>query len=58
MIEIQNFEFPDWQSAQEKFESSLLKELYPLYPTTRKLADRLKVSHNKIAMKLRKYEIG
>lgn len=53
-----NCHFPDWHSAQEAFESKLLKELYPLYPTTRKLAERLKVSHNKIAMKLRKYQIN
>jgi TyrR family helix-turn-helix protein len=51
-------QFVDWSSAQQQFESDLLKELYPLYPTTRKLAERLNVSHNKIAMKLRKYGIG
>jgi transcriptional regulator of aroF, aroG, tyrA and aromatic amino acid transport len=56
--EMQNSEFADWNTAQETFESKLLNGLYPLYPTTRKLADRLKVSHNKIAMKLRKYQIG
>lgn len=47
----------DWASAQAKFEKQLLKGLYPHYPTTRKLADRLKVSHNKIAMKLRQFGI-
>lgn len=52
------YECKDWSSAQDKFESDLLKELYPLHPTTRKLAERLKVSHNKIAMKLRKYGIS
>ena len=51
-------EWSDWSTAQDEFESNLLKELYPLYPTTRKLAERLKVSHNKIAMKLRKYRIS
>jgi TyrR family helix-turn-helix protein len=51
-------QWSDWNSAQEKFEGDLLKTLYPLYPTTRKLAERLKVSHNKIAMKLRKYDIS
>ncbi len=50
-------EFKDWQSAQEHFEETLLTQLLPMYPTTRKLAKRLKVSHNKIAMKLRKYAI-
>lgn len=48
----------DWSSAQERFEKQLLSQLYPFFPTTRKLAERLNVSHNKIAMKLRKYHIG
>ncbi len=52
------YQFDDWESAQSWFEKSLLSKLYPLFPTTRKLADRLKVSHNKIAMKLRKYQIN
>jgi len=47
----------DWSSAQADFEKKLLQQLYPLFPTTRKLAKRLKVSHNKVAMKLRKYGI-
>lgn len=48
----------DWAKLQAKFESQLLKKLYPLYPTTRKLAQRLKVSHNKIAMKLREHGVN
>lgn len=48
----------DWSSAQADFEKKLLVQLYPLFPTTRKLAERLNVSHNKIAMKLRKYQIS
>lgn len=47
----------DWSSAQSEFEEKLLTQLYPLFPTTRKLAERLKVSHNKIAMKLRQHGI-
>jgi len=47
----------DWASAQADFEKQLLIQLYPLFPTTRKLAERLNVSHNKIAMKLRQYNI-
>lgn len=43
----------DWASAQAEFEERLLRQLYPLFPSTRKLAQRLHVSHNKIAMKLR-----
>ena len=46
-----------WQSAQQQFETNLLKQLLPFYPTTRKLAKRLNVSHNKIAMKLRQYQL-
>jgi transcriptional regulator of aroF, aroG, tyrA and aromatic amino acid transport len=47
----------DWSSAQANFEAKLLAQLHPLFPTTRKLAERLKVSHNKIAMKLREHGI-
>lgn len=47
----------DWCSAQAEFERNLLNSLSPLYPSTRKLAERLKVSHNKIAMKLREHKI-
>jgi TyrR family helix-turn-helix protein len=47
----------DWQSAQQAFEAKLLNQLYPQYPSTRKLAARLKVSHNKIAMKLKQHGI-
>lgn len=46
-----------WQQAQQQFEQQLLTALYPLYPSTRKLAERLNVSHNKIAMKLRSLNI-
>lgn len=53
-----NWQNMDWAEAQEDFEEKLLRQLYPLFPTTRKLADRLKVSHNKIAMKLRRYNIN
>jgi len=51
-------ELADWASAQANFEQQLLTTLYPFYPTTRKLAARLKVSHNKIAMKLRQFGIN
>ena len=47
----------DWQSAQATFEKELLQTLYPLFPSTRKLAHRLNVSHNKIAMKLKEHGI-
>jgi len=48
----------DWGLLQATFELQMLKKLYPLYPTTRLLAARLKVSHNKIAMKLREHGIS
>lgn len=44
--------------AVEQFEKSLLTKLYSSYPSTRKLADRLSVSHAKISRKLKKYEIS
>ncbi len=47
----------DWASAQAVFEQQLLQYFYPRFPTTRKLAERLKVSHNKIAMKLRQHQL-
>lgn len=56
-IEDHNWQNKDWLTAQADFEEKLLRQLYPLFPTTRKLAERLNVSHNKIAMKLRKYGI-
>lgn len=49
--------FESWEAAQAAFEKELLREYLPLHSTTRKLADRLQVSHNKIAMKLRKHNI-
>jgi len=48
----------DWSSAQAEFERDLLTEYYPQFPSTRSLAKRLNVSHNKIAMKLREYDIS
>ncbi|MGB1262388.1 MAG: sigma 54-interacting transcriptional regulator [Cognaticolwellia sp.] len=50
-------EIEDWAHAQAQFEQRLISGLYPYYPSTRKLAERLKVSHNKIAMKLREFGI-
>lgn len=49
--------YGNWEEEQDKFERELLISLYPKYPTTRLLAERLGVSHNKVAMKLRKYGI-
>ena len=47
----------DWEQAVASFERALLERLYPQYPSSRKLAARLKMSHSMIANKLRKYRI-
>jgi TyrR family helix-turn-helix protein len=47
----------DWDNSVANFERSLLEKLYPQYPSSRKLAVRLKTSHSMIANKLRKYGI-
>ncbi|OUS17275.1 hypothetical protein A9Q97_01775, partial [Rhodospirillales bacterium 47_12_T64] len=46
-----------YKDALEDFEKRLFTELYPLYPSSRKLAQALKVSHTTVADKLRKYGI-
>ena len=50
-------ESEDWEKSVAAFERSLLERLYPQYPSSRKLATRLKTSHSMIANKLRKYRI-
>ena len=42
----------------KRYESSVLSHLYQDFPSTRKLAKRLGVSHTAIANKLREYKIG
>ncbi|MGL4896368.1 MAG: TyrR/PhhR family helix-turn-helix DNA-binding protein, partial [Shewanella sp.] len=42
----------------KQFEASVLRRLYPAYPSTRQLAKKLGVSHTAIANKLREYQIG
>ena len=53
----QSHETDDWDQAVAAFERALLARLYPQYPSSRKLAARLKTSHSMIANKLRKYGI-
>ena len=48
---------PSWDEIVEKSEKEILQRLYPLYPSSRKLAAHLKTSHTRIADKLRKYGI-
>lgn len=42
----------------KRFERSVLTRLYQAYPSTRKLANRLGVSHTAIANKLREYGLS
>ncbi|WP_114973960.1 sigma 54-interacting transcriptional regulator [Rhodoferax ferrireducens] len=46
------------EEAVAGFERALLQRLYPQYPSSRKLAERLHASHSAIAIRLRKYGIG
>lgn len=46
------------EDAVKRFESTLLRRLYPSYPSTRLLARKLGLSHTAIANKLRDYGIG
>ncbi len=46
-----------WKDAVEQYEKDLLGALFPLYPSSRKLAAHLKTSHTMIAAKLRRYNI-
>ena len=46
------------EEAMKRFESELLKRLYPAYPSSRQLGKKLGVSHTAIANKLREYQIG
>jgi transcriptional regulator of aroF, aroG, tyrA and aromatic amino acid transport len=47
-----------WDEAIAGFERALLRQLFPRYPSTRKLAARLNSSHTMIANKLRKYGVS
>jgi len=48
----------DYESAIENYEKKFLTKMYEQFPSTRKLATRLAVSHAKISRKLSKYGIG
>ncbi|KKJ76924.1 hypothetical protein WH95_10955 [Kiloniella litopenaei] len=48
---------PNYKDALEAFEKNLFTSLYPLHPSSRKLATVLKVSHTTVAEKLKKYGI-
>jgi transcriptional regulator of aroF, aroG, tyrA and aromatic amino acid transport len=44
--------------AVKRFESNLLRKLYPAYPSSRQLAKKLGLSHTAVANKLRDYGIN
>ena len=49
---------PSPDDITRRFERSVLTQLYRSYPSTRKLAKRLGVSHTAIANKLREYGLS
>ena len=51
-------EIESLEQAVADFEKALLARLYPRYPSTRKLAQRLHASHSAIAARLRAYGLG
>lgn len=73
-LEPEHIQLPQWANGQEnvavdleegtleeavkKFESTILRRLYPSYPSTRQLARKLGLSHTAVANKLREYGIG
>jgi TyrR family helix-turn-helix protein len=46
------------EEAVAAYERALLQRLYPQFPSSRKLAERLGASHSAIAARLRRYGIG
>lgn len=55
---INNIENKTLDEMTKQFEKEVLKSLYTEYPSSRKLAKRLGVSHTAIANKLRDYGVG
>ncbi|QDP00548.1 sigma 54-interacting transcriptional regulator [Thalassotalea sp. PS06] len=51
-------DFDNLGQAHRVFEKQLFERMLPLYPSTRKLAERLGVSHNTIALKLRQHGLS
>ncbi|MBF0785670.1 sigma-54-dependent transcriptional regulator [Muribacter muris] len=56
--EISHLENATLDELVNRFEASLLRKFYAEYPSTRKLAQRLGISHTAVANKLRIYGIG
>ena len=57
-ISLQQYDGMNWEQIIGEFETEVLKKFYQIYPSTRKLAQRLGVSHTTIANKLKLYGIG
>ncbi|AKO41308.1 transcriptional regulator [[Haemophilus] ducreyi] len=61
LLKFDEIELDESKSLEElvnRFEASLLRRFYVEYPSTRKLAQRLGISHTAVANKLRAYGIG
>ncbi|MDO5053855.1 sigma 54-interacting transcriptional regulator [Pasteurella oralis] len=57
-VTLEQFGNETLEQIMNKFEASVLRKFYEQYPSTRKLAMRLGVSHTAIANKLRQYGIS
>ncbi|MDH2924111.1 TyrR family helix-turn-helix protein [Nicoletella semolina] len=57
-IDVDSFEQISLEECLNQFEARLLSKFYAKYPSTRKLAQRLGLSHTAVANKLRAYGIG
>ncbi len=57
-FDVNQFGEASLQEIMDQFEALVLKKFYEQYPSTRKLATRLGVSHTAIANKLKQYGIG
>ncbi|OOF70709.1 sigma 54-interacting transcriptional regulator [Rodentibacter caecimuris] len=55
---LSQFEDKSLEEIMNQFEAQILRQFYEEYPSTRKLAQRLGVSHTAIANKLKQYGIG
>lgn len=58
VISVDDFENQTLDEIIGQYEAKVLRAFYAEYPTTRKLAQRLGVSHTAIANKLKAYNIG
>lgn len=58
LISIEEFEKQTLDEIIGRYEAQILRAFYREFPSTRKLAQRLGVSHTAIANKLRQYRIG